>query len=64
MICPNSAHAMTPVRQRTLFQHGLAQLAQRSDLINAALEVFEGKDGVVNIDVYDIPGKTNATARP
>ena len=55
LICLNSAHAMTPTRQRTLFKHGLAQLTQRPDLVNAALEVFEGKDGVVNIDVYDIP---------
>ena len=35
-ICLNSAHAMTPARGRTLFQQGLAQLAQRSDLVNAA----------------------------
>jgi predicted nuclease of predicted toxin-antitoxin system len=55
LICFNSPYAMTPNRQKTLFQHVLTQLAQRADLVNTALEVFEAEDDAVTIEVYDIP---------
>jgi hypothetical protein len=55
LVCLNSPHAMTPNRQRALFRHVLEQLARRSDLVNAAFEVFEAEDGAITMDVYDIP---------
>lgn len=63
LICLNSVHAMTPVRQKALFEHVLARLAQRPDLINTALEVFEAGDGTVTIEIYDIPHNGEITGR-
>lgn len=55
LVCLNSVHVMTIPRQRRLFQHALEVLAERTDLVNASLEVFEDDDGAVQIDLYDIP---------
>jgi len=57
LVCLNSVHVMTIPRQRRLFQHALEVLAERTDLVNASLEVFEDDDGrsTVQIDLYDIP---------
>ena len=42
-------------RQLDLFQLVLNELSGTPDLVNQALEVFESEDGLVTIDVYDIP---------
>lgn len=55
LVCLNSAHAMTPNRQRALFRHVLMQVAGRPDLVNLALDVFEAENGAVTIEIYDIP---------
>jgi len=48
LVCLNSVHVMTIPRQRRLFQHALEVLAERTDLVNASLEVFEDDDGAVH----------------
>lgn len=55
LVCLNSECAMTPSRQKNLFQHVLVQLDGRPDLVNVAFEVFEGAEGEITIDLYDIP---------
>ena len=55
LVCLNSAHVMDIERQLDLFQLVLNELSGTPDLVNQALEVFESEDGLVTIDVYDIP---------
>ncbi|MFT3819162.1 MAG: DUF5615 family PIN-like protein [Rubrivivax sp.] len=55
LVCLNSIHVMTVPRQKRLFQQALALLAERPDLVNASLEVFEDAEGRVHFEVYDIP---------
>jgi len=55
LVCLNSMHPMTPVRQRTLFSQVLELLVQRPDLVNTALDVFEIEGGGVTVEVYEIP---------
>lgn len=40
------------------FIDALSELAERLDLINQALEVFEKENGEVTIEIYDIPKST------
>jgi len=58
LVCLGSVHTFDLRRQHTLFQMALNQVAELEDLINTALEVFENKDGSVDILIYDIPDPT------
>lgn len=58
LVCLGSVHTLDLRRQHTLFQMALNQVAELEDLINMALEVFENKDGPVDILIYDIPDPT------
>jgi len=51
----SSFYGMDLERQKRLLSYALIKLAQREDLINTALEVFEGKDGKIRFETYDIP---------
>ena len=55
LVCLNSELTMTPARQQSLFAVALQHLEEIDDLINQALEVFEDANGIVTVDVYDIP---------
>ena len=55
LVCLNSVQVMTIGRQKRLFQQALEMLAERPDLVNASLEVFEAADGLVHVEIYDIP---------
>jgi predicted nuclease of predicted toxin-antitoxin system len=55
LVCLNSTHPMSILRQRRLFQLALEFLAERTDLVNASLELFEDEDGAVHLEIYDIP---------
>lgn len=55
LVCLKSHFAMDILRQRRLFAYALAELAQRDDLINQALEIFEEENGEVRISIYEIP---------
>jgi predicted nuclease of predicted toxin-antitoxin system len=55
LVCLNSVHPMSIARQRRLFQLALEFLAERTDLVNASLELFEDEDGAVHLEIYDIP---------
>jgi hypothetical protein len=50
----NSVHPMSISRQRRLFQLALEVLAERTDLVNASLELFEDEGGAVHLEIYDI----------
>lgn len=54
-MCLSSEFPMDIERQRDLFNLALEQLADRSGLINQALEVFEAADRSVTVSVYEIP---------
>lgn len=58
LICLNSHFSMDLERQRRLFGYALSEVAERLDLINQALEVFEKENGEVTIEIYDIPKST------
>ncbi len=64
LVCLNSVHVMTVPRQKRLFQQVLEVLAERPDLVNASLEVFEEEDGTVHIEIYDIPEGPGAAIEP
>ncbi len=65
LVCLNSAHVMTVPRQKRLFQQALEVLAERPDLVNVSLEVFEEVDGLVHVEIYDIPeGPGGAAIEP
>jgi hypothetical protein len=53
LVCLGSVHAMSIPRQRRLFQLALEALAERTDLVNALLEIFEDEDGAVHLEIYD-----------
>lgn len=55
LIFLNSAFSLDLDRQRDLFQVVLAELVQIEDLVNQALEIFERKDGSVELMIYEIP---------
>jgi hypothetical protein len=55
LICLNSNLPLDILRQRRLFAYALAELRDRDDLINHALEVFEDEYGEVTISTYEIP---------
>jgi hypothetical protein len=55
LICLGSALDASISRQRRLFTHVLARLAELPDLVNQALEVQEGEDDSISLKVYEIP---------
>lgn len=55
LVCLSSAFAMDLDRQHDLFRIALEQLADISDLVNQALEVFEADDGSVEVVIYEMP---------
>jgi len=55
LVCLNSALVMDLERQFDLFQLVLRELASMDDLVNQALEVFESEEGIVELEIYDIP---------
>jgi hypothetical protein len=55
LVCLNSVFPIDIDRQRDLFGIALQQLAELTDLVNQALEVFEAADGSVSVTVYEIP---------
>ncbi|WP_028998579.1 DUF5615 family PIN-like protein [Azohydromonas australica] len=55
LVCLHSVFVMDLECQRDLFALARAELTQLGDLVNQALEVFELKDGSVEIVLYDIP---------
>ena len=52
LICLDSALELDFDLQQELFTHALAELP---DLINQALEVYENEDGLISVNLYDIP---------
>jgi hypothetical protein len=55
LICLDSALEMDLDLQRELFTHALRALGDLPDLINQALEVYENEDGLISVNMYDIP---------
>ena len=55
LICLDSALEMDLDLQQELFKHALNMLAELPDLINQALEVYENEDGLISVNMYDIP---------
>lgn len=55
LVCLGSIWPLDLNRQRALFQIALDELVSTDDLVNQALEVFEGEDGGVEVIIYDIP---------
>ena len=49
-----TAPRMSLAKQRELFAIALDELANLPDMVNQALEVFEGEDGEVTVEIYDI----------
>ena len=64
LICLNTAGAFGIEEQGELFRLALSEIAERSDLINTALEVLEEEDGSVYIDVYPIPAPAEESSAP
>ncbi|MYN30652.1 hypothetical protein GTP69_30045 [Duganella sp. CY42W] len=54
LICLNSNFVMTVERQQYLFSCVLRELAQRTDLTNQVLEVFEQERRVITLISYDL----------
>jgi len=52
---PGSALELDLDLQQELFKHALNTLAELPDLINQALEVYENEDGLISVNMYDIP---------
>jgi predicted nuclease of predicted toxin-antitoxin system len=55
LICLNSAHSFTPMRQERLFKAALERLSEHKSLVNYAIEVFEDEDDEITLDEYEIP---------
>jgi hypothetical protein len=55
LVCLDSALDMDLDLQRELFKHALNTLEELPDLVNQALEVYENEDGLVSVNLYDIP---------
>ena len=55
LICLDSALEMDLDLQQELFKHALNALVNVPDLINQALEVYENEDGLISVNLYDIP---------
>ncbi len=55
LICLDSALELDLDLQQELFKHALNTLAELPDLINQALEVYENEDGLISVNMYDIP---------
>ncbi len=55
LICLDSALEMDLDLQQELFKHALNALGDLPDLINQALEVYENEDGLISVNMYDIP---------
>jgi len=55
LICLDSALEMDLDLQREFFKHALNALGDLPDLINQALEVYENEDGLISVNMYDIP---------
>jgi Domain of unknown function (DUF5615) len=55
LICLDSALEMDIDLQQELFKYALNTVAELPDLINQALEVFENEDGLISVNLYDIP---------
>jgi len=55
LICLDSALDLDFDLQQELFTHALDALAELPDLINQALEVYENENGLISVNLYDIP---------
>jgi predicted nuclease of predicted toxin-antitoxin system len=55
LICINSVNTMDFDRQKRLFERALLEVASRGDMTNKALEIFEGENGQIKVQFYDIP---------
>jgi hypothetical protein len=55
LICLDSALELDLDLQQELFKHALDALVDLPDLINQALEVYENEDGLISVNMYDIP---------
>jgi Domain of unknown function (DUF5615) len=55
LICLGSAFELDLDLQQELFTHALDKLADLPDLINQALEIYENEDGLISVNLYDIP---------
>lgn len=60
LVCIDSHYGLDLDRQRDLFEVAILEAAKEGDLVNKALEVFERKDGSVEVDIYDIPESASA----
>lgn len=64
LVCIDSERGMDLDRQRDLFSIAIEEAAKEGDLVNKALEVFEYRDGSVEVEVYDIPEDGATSAAP
>ena len=55
LICLDSALEMDLDLQQELFKHALNTLQELPDLVNQALEVYENENGLISVNLYDIP---------
>lgn len=64
LVCIDSEHGLDLDRQRDLFSIAIEEATKEGDLVNKALEVFEYRDGSVEVEVYGIPEDDKAPPAP